>query len=235
MSIDDAHLFAGAYALDAVDDLERARFEKHLAECGQCAHEVTEFRQVAALLGAAVEVAPSPRLRSGVLAEVSRTRQVPPAPRRLPAARPWRTRAVVAVAVVAAIGGVVVGGSQLFGGGPEPSTVASAQHDVRLSGDAVSTTARAVGGGSASTDVSRALGKIVVTAQDLPALDAAHAYQVWLIGPRGPQSAGLLTADSGASVVAALPADADRVGITVEPAAGSPQPTTAGVVAVALP
>ncbi len=32
----DIHHLTGAYALDAVDDIERARFEQHLAECEDC-------------------------------------------------------------------------------------------------------------------------------------------------------------------------------------------------------
>ena len=29
----DLHGLSGAYAVDGLDDLERARFERHLAEC----------------------------------------------------------------------------------------------------------------------------------------------------------------------------------------------------------
>ena len=40
----------GAYALDAVDDDERAVVEQHLAVCARCRAELIEHREVAALL-----------------------------------------------------------------------------------------------------------------------------------------------------------------------------------------
>ena len=32
----DIHALVGAYAVDALDDVERAAFERHLAECAAC-------------------------------------------------------------------------------------------------------------------------------------------------------------------------------------------------------
>ena len=39
---DDIHSLVGAYAVDALDDAERARFEQHLAACAECRAEVDE-------------------------------------------------------------------------------------------------------------------------------------------------------------------------------------------------
>ena len=50
----DLHKLTGAYAVDALDDLERARFEQHLAECDDCRAEVAELRETAALLADSV-------------------------------------------------------------------------------------------------------------------------------------------------------------------------------------
>jgi anti-sigma factor RsiW len=36
----DIHALSGAYAVDAVDDIERASFERHLASCPTCRAEV---------------------------------------------------------------------------------------------------------------------------------------------------------------------------------------------------
>src|SRR5689334_7565992 len=74
----DIHALAGAYALDAVDDLERAAFDRHLRECGACTVEVAELRETASWLTHAVAAPPPPRLREAVLAEVSRTAQERP-------------------------------------------------------------------------------------------------------------------------------------------------------------
>ncbi len=38
----DIHALSGAYAVDALDDIERAQFERHLAECAECRAEVDE-------------------------------------------------------------------------------------------------------------------------------------------------------------------------------------------------
>ena len=46
----DIHALSGAYAIDALDDVERARFERHLAECADCRAEVASLREAAALL-----------------------------------------------------------------------------------------------------------------------------------------------------------------------------------------
>jgi anti-sigma factor RsiW len=57
---DDVHSLTGAYALDAVSDVERQVFEDHLAACDPCRQEVLELRITAARLGlAAGRQAPS--------------------------------------------------------------------------------------------------------------------------------------------------------------------------------
>jgi anti-sigma factor RsiW len=47
----------GAYALDAVDRLERAEIEGHLEGCADCGEEVAAFREIASLL---VDALPGP-------------------------------------------------------------------------------------------------------------------------------------------------------------------------------
>jgi len=66
----DIHHLTGAYALDAVDDIERARFEQHLAECEDCRLEVASLREAAGLLSETTAVTPPPALRESVLAAV---------------------------------------------------------------------------------------------------------------------------------------------------------------------
>ena len=74
----DIHKLSGAYALDAVDDIERARFEQHLAECEDCRDEVASLRETAALLAETTAVTPPPSLRDSVLAGISQVRPLPP-------------------------------------------------------------------------------------------------------------------------------------------------------------
>ena len=72
----EVHTLSGAYALDALTEIERAGFARHLAECSVCETEVAEFRETAARLGMAAWETPPARLRERVMAEVAQTRQV---------------------------------------------------------------------------------------------------------------------------------------------------------------
>jgi len=96
----DPHDLAGAYALHALPDLERARYERHLATCEVCRADVGSYLEVAAQLGAAVELAPPPGLRDRVLAEVAALAP-PPAPPR-PALAPAPAPALAAAAAAPA-------------------------------------------------------------------------------------------------------------------------------------
>ncbi len=46
----DVHALSGAYALDALDDSERAEFERHLAVCSSCRLEVAGLVEAAGSL-----------------------------------------------------------------------------------------------------------------------------------------------------------------------------------------
>ena len=78
MSEMDIHKLTGAYAMDALDELERARFEQHLATCEDCRAEVAELRETAALLSETVAVTPPASLRDSVLAGISQVRPLAP-------------------------------------------------------------------------------------------------------------------------------------------------------------
>ncbi|MFJ1768502.1 anti-sigma factor domain-containing protein [Amycolatopsis sp. NPDC088138] len=232
----EAHTLTGAYALDAVTDLERAAFDRHLAECPTCAREVAEFRETAALLGLAMTTESTTRLRSRVLTAAATTRQVPPtvgtATR---TGRSWRKRIVVVVGGIAAAAAVLAGGISIGAQQSEPAPTAQVAEPAGVANAPDAQVLRADGadGGSAVVTFSRQQGEALVTAQSLPPLEAGRAYQVWIIGPHGARSAGVLHTGSG-SVTTPLPAEVDRVGVTAEPAAGSAQPTTPAVVRVPL-
>jgi anti-sigma-K factor RskA len=74
----DLHALSGAYVLDAVDDAERAAFDRHLSSCEPCRSEVDELREVVARLGGQTDDAPPPGLRGRVLDAVSQTPQLEP-------------------------------------------------------------------------------------------------------------------------------------------------------------
>src|SRR5450631_875680 len=78
MNNDDIHGLTGAYAVDAVDDVERARFEAHLADCPQCQAEVTTLRAAASELAAGTLTSPPASLRASVLRDIGTVRPIPP-------------------------------------------------------------------------------------------------------------------------------------------------------------
>ena len=93
-------------------------------------------------------------------------------------------------------------------------------------------------GGVAVVVLDAATRKLVVATSGLPALPAGKVYQLWLIGPVKIVSAGLLpAAQAGVTtpVVATGIVKGDKLGLTVEPAGGSKQPTTTPIVALPLP
>ena len=75
----DTHTLAGPYAMDAISAPDRARFERHLDGCEECAREVASLREATARLATATAVPPPPALKERVLAAAVATRQQPPA------------------------------------------------------------------------------------------------------------------------------------------------------------
>lgn len=86
--MNEIHALSGAYAVDALDDIERAQFERHLTECSECQAEVTSLREAAALLGEVARTEPSADLRSRILGDIKTVRPLPPLPAQLPAQSP---------------------------------------------------------------------------------------------------------------------------------------------------
>jgi hypothetical protein len=93
-------------------------------------------------------------------------------------------------------------------------------------------------GGVAVVVLDAAKRQLVVATSGLPALPPGKVYQLWLIGPVRIVSAGLLpTAQNGVTspVVATGIVKGDKLGLTVEPAPGTKQPTTTPILALPLP
>jgi hypothetical protein len=75
----------------------------------------------------------------------------------------------------------------------------------------------------------------VFIAHGLRALPHAMRYEIWLMGPRGERSAGMLSVHrkdmAGPMVITGMTSH-DMVGLTVEPATGSLHPTSAPLVVI---
>ena len=88
----DVHTLAGPYAMDAISPPDRARFDRHLAWCEDCAREIASLREATARLAAAAAVSPPPALKARVMAAAAATRQRPPGPEPEPALGTWPLR-----------------------------------------------------------------------------------------------------------------------------------------------
>ena len=76
----DPHLLLSGYVLDALDPDDRALFVHHLAQCEDCRRELAELGPTVGQLSALTATPPPPQLRERVLSEISRVRQLDPAP-----------------------------------------------------------------------------------------------------------------------------------------------------------
>ena len=233
----DSHTSTGAYAADALPLEEREEVERHLAVCPACAHEVAEMRAALTRLAEATAEPPPPALRARVLAEVGRTRQLPPIPER--SGRRGRGRwwtgtplqvAAAALLVVALTLGALLTQRQhqLDDQRQLVAEITSVLNDP----DRLVATADLTSGGRSTAVVSH--GEAVFLAGDLPTVASDRTYQLWVISPGHTRSAGLLGRGDSAQALVPAVRPGDTLGVTVEPAGGSPQPTTAPLVAIPL-
>ncbi|WP_116103262.1 anti-sigma factor [Amycolatopsis thermalba] len=236
----DVHMLTGAYALDALDELERRRFEEHLTECPDCEREVAELRATTARLGAAVSETPPPALRDRVLKQVRQVRQEPPARRTATRSRNWTTRLLAAAAViaiaVAAVSGVLAVRAE------RQVDTAQAQYAALtelLSAPDVRTVSGTDAGiaGEARLVVSPSRDRAMLTMSGMPDQPADVTYQAWTIDASGPRSAGVMghAGTTGAPLMFTGLAGVRTVAVTVEPAGGSGRPTSAPVVVFTVP
>jgi anti-sigma factor RsiW len=242
---DDLHVLTGSYVLDAVSDAEREEFERHLQNCPSCEAEVRGLRETAARLALACAVTPPARMEQQVLAATYRTRQLPPLPADRPRRSPRRqtlprrtsssstfprrtvTRRVAVLAAAASVAAAVaLGITQLTAQHQLDQARATAIARVITAPDAHVETARTSAGGSVTVVASVALREAVVSTSGMASLPSSRVYQVWVMSPSGARSAGLI---HGSSLLASAVRPGDRIGITVEPAAGTARPTTTPV------
>jgi anti-sigma-K factor RskA len=195
-----------AHALHALDDEDARLLEEHLASCDACRAELDALRETTALLAFATgPVEPPASLRGSILDAVAE-----PAPAR---ERPRVRRAFLggalsgglAAAAVAVVVGLIIGVG---------------------SGTNAATQVRVLSGLSGAVVQNGSQSKLFLADLKRPA--AGKTYEAWLIGANGkPLPAGLF--EGGKTIVIDLHGNlngAATVAITVEPAGGSPAPTT---------
>ena len=137
----------------------------------------------------------------------------------------------VAAAAVLLIAGAVLGvawsGPNGWGAQREMAAIAEAP-------DAQSQTHEVAGGGEITLVTSAEQGRSGVVVAGLPELEADQTYELWYIDDSGAASAGTfdVSGDETWRVLEGSFAPGVAVGVTVEPAGGSPQPTTEPIVVI---
>jgi anti-sigma-K factor RskA len=209
---------ATPYALNAISETERAAIDRQLAAApaavaGRFGDEVRAIRETMAVVSAANGAEPPAHLRAGVLAatQAHDTRQ-----------SRWRTAFLAAAAaIVVALAAFGAGIALRPGHTPTMADQIMAAPDVR-------TASSPLAGGTATVLFSRDMNAGVLVMNNVPPPVQGTVYQMWLVGDKGPQSAGTMDA---AAVTPSTTAMLSNLGnsrvlaFTVEPGSGSPQPT----------
>ncbi|MFD1539651.1 anti-sigma factor [Nonomuraea guangzhouensis] len=154
--------------------------------------------------------------------------------------RRWRGRAVAGVAAVSTAAAIALG-VVVFDARRDLGDLQARDGEVAavLAAPDVATVRQPItAGGSGTVVVSRARGRMVFTSSGLPELPRSRVYELWLMGRDGIRPAGLLNQrpDGVTTPMLATAARGDEhIGLTVEPAGGSEQPTTQPVLFAELP
>jgi anti-sigma factor RsiW len=216
MGDEDLHDLTAAYALDALDERDRAAYEEHLARCADCREELAGLQgAVTALAYAAEGPAPPAALRGRVLdaARAERPNVVPLRPR-------WAVPAAVAAAVAACAA---------LGLGLWSASLRGDLAQERATRDALALVAQPE---ARRVKLTGANGVVGVTPDGRAALAFASlerppggkAYEAWVIEDGTAKPAGVFR---GRTLVLTRPVPAGAtVAITLEPERGSSVPTT---------
>jgi anti-sigma-K factor RskA len=213
----------GPFALDALEPEERLLVLEHLSECRDHDAELAEYREVTSLLPLATEDAPAPaRLRSSLLGEFDRLQRPAPVetvaqPQEAAAREPrrglldfFRRPAFAygfAAVLVLAMAGLTAWNLSLQDE-DQPFVARTTEQ-----------------GNNSLRMVYLPEEQLAVLNLDLPPLTSDRAYQAWQITGAGPVSLGLVSGGGPTAIRADL-SNASAIAITVEPAGGSPTPTT---------
>lgn len=209
MTHEEIRSLLGAYVLNAVDRLEYRRVSKHLESCSDCAHEV------ALLQGPAAELALLPADEPDASEPVAR----------IGSALPWRPRRMFArvTAGIAAVAVVVAG----FLG----VSLMQERRDQQELVDIVAVAERAVtlrpkAGFLGKGKVYVAAGRAALVLEELPDPGRGKSYQLWAIAGTKPTSMAVVGGGEHIVEVVEWSGKADVFAVTIEPAGGSPVPTT---------
>ena len=248
----------GAWALNAVDDLERAAVERAIGADPQLAAEARELRETVSQLADADAEQPPEHVRQAVLAQIQdtppgeagqqdtedsegrrRIREDRDELARMRRRRRWQGLAAAAALVVAVAVPTGIAVNQADRAGQAEQQAAEFQGQADQIADAL-TDPSAELVSEELPDGARAVGVLgedsaLFTAQEVAELDNQD-YQLWVLEGEQAISAGVLDWEDGelTAMVEQFPADA-ALAVTAEPVGGSEQPTSDPLVVLGAP
>ncbi len=242
-----------AYALGALPEDELREFEEYLAAHPERRSEVDELNSIAALLAVSpADQEPPKRLRRSVMAMVNAEAASSRRNRRS-ASSSWRASldrlrdAFPARIALGAAAAVVVGllswnvllQSEVRDLGSQNGQLQAEIEDVRS--DTVGTRVLAMQGEGEMSDSDAEVmdfegDRAILVAENMPSLPDDRTFQIWVIDGGGAKPSGIFqpNGDPVAAVVKQSIEGAETIAVTVEPAGGSPQPTTDPMLSVQL-
>ena len=204
----DIQELLGAYALDALDQIERRRVERHVATCEDCAREVAMLRDTSSALAWL-----SPPEETGDLVD----RMSASLPRR---PRLVRARAVIAVAaamliVVGAVGSIAV--RQRADERARTVAIANATRHIDLIAEK---------GFEGTGTLHVGPQEAVLVLEGIPDPGNGRAFQLWSIADDKPSS--MVVVDGEDMIIEHFDWDGtgETFAVTIEPEGGSPVPTS---------
>jgi anti-sigma-K factor RskA len=236
----ERHDDLAAYALGALPPAESAALERHLAGCESCRERLHWLRPAADLVPASVEqLNPPPALKRELMAIV---RDEAPETAAAPAAAPERPGPVARFRM------------KLLGDGPLRPALAGfavfclvvagiAGYELGTGDDGDSSPAKSFAvlpaspqmDGHGTVEVEG--GSATLTVSDMDPIPHNEVYQAWVADGDSVQPSSIFVVDAaggGSASIPDLPAGADRLMVTREPAGGSTQPSTAAVLSAEL-
>jgi anti-sigma-K factor RskA len=198
----------GAFVLNSVSDIERRRVERHISTCAECAREVQMLSETSAELAWLERPEAADELVDRISASLPRR------PRRM-ASRVVAGVAAVSVAAAAFLGVVIA--RERSASDELARIVATAERTSDL---------RPQAGFEGEGTLFVADDKAALVLDEMPDPGRDRAYQLWAISANEPESLAVVAGNESIVRVFRWNGRADRFAVTIEPADGSPVPTS---------
>ena len=227
MANESVHELSAAYALHALDERDRARYEEHLATCERCREDVASFSETAAALAYLPEPTNPPRALRDRILDAARDERPNVVPLRARGRAPMQLlAAATAVAASLAIGFGVWANSLHNQLGTERDRNASERTILQIASNPE--TQRIALAGADGTLMLAPDRRAALVLNDLRSAPSGRTYEAWVISDGKPRRAGLFRGgdDNALALQRPVPRGA-AVAVTLERSGGVNAPTRA--------